>query len=130
MTDTLERIWPEIQMAIGNLDSGPEGSVLLEVGLRGDPNVNQIWLSENGLVRMSDGATSVKQEIPAQNFIDFAREAIENPSQLICINNDGISKCKYLKPGMLGSFVCTCLALLPYFQYRRGQYLIFLPDRI
>ena len=111
------------------LPPGPDDSVILEVGLKGKPNKNKVWVQEDGIVRISDDIKSVKQKITVQNFQDFARDAIEHESQLIRINNEGMKKLKYAKPGMLGSFVCTCLGKLPYFQYRKGQYLIFLEDR-
>jgi len=130
MTAILERIWPDVQAAIRKADSQPDGSFAVFVGLNEkNRNENRIWIQGDGLVRLSSGDSSVEQQISRQDFLDFARDAIEHPSQLIRINKQGMKELKYAKPGRLGSFVCTCLGMLPYFEYRPGQYLIFLPDR-
>lgn len=50
--------------------------------------------------------------------------AMRAPDGRYCIKGSRI-----VKTGRCGSFVSTALALLPYFEYRPGQLLVFSRDR-
>ena len=62
--------------------------------------------------------------LPKDHFIEFAREAINAKDGCFCIKGTHI-----VKTGRCGSFVSTSLALLPYFDYKAGQILVYSRDK-
>ena len=122
--EVLQQIWPDLLRAFAELDEDSSGRRLLPVGLRGKKRINRVRVHADGVVRISDGPTSDDQPIPRDHFIEFARETLKAKDGRFCIKGTHI-----VKTGRCGSFVSTSLALLPYFEYRPGQFLVFSRDR-
>ena len=135
MSEIVDRIWPELQQAICLQPPDPNGGYRVWSGVRKfdrDPNEwnNTVEVFTDHVYRRAQKGEGVRREIHSVDFINFAREAIEHDAHRFCINDEGIEKGRYVKAGRMGSFVCSCLALLPYFEYVEGQYLVFFSDRV
>jgi hypothetical protein len=122
--DVVQEVWPDLVKAFSRLPTVSAGIHLLPVGLTGRKRMNRVRVHQDRVVRVSDGSNSQDQPIPRDHFLEFARMAIRASGGRFCIKGTQI-----VKTGRCGSFVSTSLALLPYFEYRSGQILVFSKDQ-
>jgi len=80
---------------------------------------NLIQIGDGKLVRLSDGNSSQPQTISKADVFTIAKWAMDSPDGTFSIKDPD------LKPARMGSIVCTLLALLPEFDYRPGQVLVY-----
>jgi len=122
--EILQYVWPDLLKAFSSLHVDSAGWSLLPVGLRAPMKMNRVRISEDSVIRISDGSNSEERPIPKEQFLEFARMAIEAPCGRFCIKGT-----RTPKAGWCGAFVSTSLARLSYFEYKEGQFLLFSKDQ-
>jgi len=117
----MDQLWRALEQAIRmqeKADGGRPDEFVVFTSLR-QRRRNIIRLQSGELERLSDGTTSKPQKITKADVFSFAHSAMNAPTGRYCIKDPNI------KPGRMGSIICTLLALLPEFEYEPGQILVY-----